>query len=58
VNRNNSTSGHPNIEAKQVADLPRPVSLIPPRHLTLVVDRDRQIDPVPTLAAIGPSPDF
>jgi hypothetical protein len=58
MSRSNSTSGHSNVEAKQVTDLPGPVTSIPPRHLTLVADRDRQIDPVPTLAAIGPSTDF
>ena len=58
MSRSNSTSGQPAVEAKQVTDLPKPFTSAPPRQLTLVVDRDRQIDPVPAFAAIGPSTDF
>lgn len=58
MSRSNSTSGQPAVEAQQATDLPRPATSAPPRHLRLVVNRDWQIDPVLTLAAIGPSTDF
>jgi len=58
MSRNSSTSSHLSIEVNRANDLPRALSPSPPQHLTLVVDRDRQIDPVPLLAAVGPSNDF
>ncbi|SFV37148.1 hypothetical protein [Hyphomicrobium facile] len=58
MSRSNSTSGQPAVEAQQVTDLPRPATSAPRRHLTLVVNRDWDLDPVPALAAIGPSTDF
>ncbi|CAA2142844.1 hypothetical protein HYPP_03861 [Hyphomicrobium sp. ghe19] len=58
MSRSNNTSGHPATDAKQVTVQPRPVISHPPRHLTLVVDREWQIDPVHAFAAIGPSTDF
>lgn len=53
-----STSGHPRVAASRVDNLSKVVAPIPLRRLTLAVDRDRQTDPVPTVAAVGPSTDF
>lgn len=58
MSRSNNTSSQPAVEAQQVNDLARPFTSAPSRHLTLVVNRDWDLDPVPAFAAIGPSTDF
>lgn len=35
-----------------------PAAQTPFRHLRLVIDKDRHSDPIPSLAAVGPSSDF
>lgn len=49
-------AGQSRLQQNPVAD--PPTTQAPSRHLTLVVDRDRDLDPVPALAAVGPSADF